>query len=119
MISFNKNKINHLILNRLKNKALQERSCHFKIAAIAFSKRGNFIGISMNNHRSFFSHSKGSGLHAEMILMKKYGKTIDKIFLIRFGKDGDVLPIDPCENCAKAAKKLNIKIISLSEYINE
>lgn len=116
-VSFSKTKLENDLAKRLKKKALQERGTHYNIAAIAFTKKGNFLGISMNSHRNYMSHRYGAGLHAEMVLMKKFGRRIDTIYLLRVGDSGDRLPIHPCKNCALAAYKLGISIIPLQEVL--
>lgn len=113
----NKKNIGHII-RRLTCKALQSSSS-FNIAAIAFSKKGNVLGIESNNLRTDLIPYKGRGKHAEMALMKKYGKKIDTIYLFRVGNSAIPRPIDPCETCANTAKKLNIKIISLVPIANK
>lgn len=103
------------IVARLKDKALQSPS-KYKISAIAFSKKGNFIGIESNGVRCDLTSFKGRGKHAEMALMKKYGNRIDTIYLFRVGLSAIPRPIEPCPACAATAKKLGIKIIPLVEY---
>ena len=90
----------------------------YRIAAIAFTKRGNFIDIRYNGYREGLSNRKGSGLHAEQDLIRKYGNTIDTIYILRVGKTGDCLPIHPCDNCRSIALKMNIKIVCLHEELN-
>ena len=99
-------------INRLKDKALQSPS-KYKIAAAGFTKRGNLIGIESNGVRDDLVSFKGRGKHAQMTLMKKYGKKIKQIYIFRVGYGGIPRPIDPCPTCKAAAEKLGIKIISL------
>lgn len=104
---------------RMVNKLKEDRNLTYRICAIAFNKKHELLGIQMNGHRFSMSHRRGAGLHAEAELMKRYGKLIDKIYIIRVGNSYDALPIHPCENCAKIAAKLGIKIIPLyEEYPN-
>lgn len=111
-------KSNIYIFNRLTQKAFTSPS-KIKIAAVAFTKKGNFLGIESNGFRELSTGKNdcfyGKGKHAEMALMKKYGKKIATIYLFRIGKSKTPLPIDPCPTCAKTAKKLGIKIIPLIE----
>ena len=99
-------------ISRLKSKALQSPS-KYKIAAAGFSKRGNLVGLESNGVRDDLVSFKGRGKHAQMALMKKYGKKIKQIYLFRVGYGGIPRPIDPCPTCKAAAEKLGIKIISL------
>lgn len=55
---------------------------------------------------------RGKGIHAERELIKKYGKAIKKIVIIRSGRSQGILPIEPCPICQKVIDKLNIKIES-------
>ena len=105
-------------IKRMENKARINRGMKYRVIAIAFTKKGNYLGISMNGYRLGLSNSKGSGEHAEMKLIKQFGKKIDKIFIMRFGKSMSVLPIHPCDNCSNVAKKLGIKIISIHEELD-
>jgi hypothetical protein len=73
----------------------------------------------MNGHRPFVSTRRGGGEHAETKLFKKFGRQIDRIYIIRVGKTCDPLPIHPCENCAKVAAKFGIKIIPLHEEFDD
>lgn len=113
-------KQNTHIINRLTNKASNSPS-KIKIAAVAFTKRNNILGIESNGFRELSTGKEdcfyGKGKHAEMALIKKFGKKISTIYLFRVGRSGNPLPIEPCSACAKAAKKLGIKIISLTENI--
>ena len=102
-------KINESLHKRITQKAYSS-SCKFKIAAIAFSKKGNILGIVFNNFR-FSGH--GGGLHAEIKLIQRYGNKISWILIGRVGRSGDLLPIEPCQNCQKVADKLGIKIESI------
>lgn len=104
---------------RMAKKLKIDRGVTYRIVAIAFTKKNNILGIEMNGFRNFMSNGKGKGLHAEMNLIKKFGKKIDKIYLLRVGNGMDALPIHPCENCAKIAAKMGIKIICLHEEFND
>lgn len=111
-------RLRYELIPRMKNKCLQERGMTYRIAAIAFTKKGNFIDIRYNNHRAFLSNRKGAGLHAEQDLIHLYGNKIDTIYILRVGGSGDCLPIHPCKTCAEIAKKRGIKIIPLHEELD-
>ena len=66
-------------------------------------KKNDVLGLQMNGHRESLSNRKGAGLHAEAELMK-YGKAIDKIYILRVGNSYDALPFILAKNCAKFAK---------------
>lgn len=108
------------MIPRMANKLKLDRGPTYRICAIAFSKKNNLLGISMNsfNDRGGQSSRKGAGRHAEAELIKKFGLRIDKIYILRVGNSIDPLPIHPCANCAKLAKKYKIKIIPLHEVID-
>ena len=93
------------LLPRMAKKVLPDRNLTYRICAIAFSKRNNLLGIQMNGHRFAMSQRRGAGLHAEAELIRKFGRRISKIYILRIGNGGDPLPIHPCENCAKVAAK--------------
>lgn len=104
---------------RMANKLRDDKNLTYKICALAFSKKNNLLGIAMNGHRPFPAVRRGMGLHAETELIKKFGRRIDRIYILRVGNDLDPLPIHPCENCAKVAAKYGIKIIPLHEEIED
>lgn len=107
----------YALLPRMARKVQPDRNLTYRICALAFSKRNNLLGIQMNGHRFAMSQRRGAGLHAEAELIKKFGRKISKIYILRIGNAGDALPIHPCENCAKIAAKYGIKIIPLHEEI--
>jgi hypothetical protein len=105
--------ISDYLLNKTRHKAEKlNKSLTYRVIAIGFDKKMNFLGIKSNG----FSENKisryGNGKHAERELIKRFGKKIDKIVILRFGRSGSLLPIEPCEICQKVAQKYNIKIIS-------
>jgi hypothetical protein len=100
------------IIEMSKKKASQS-ICGFKICAIALNHKDEVIGKSMN--RPGFKNYTGCGVHAERVLMKKFGNKIKTIFIIRVsGHNLNLRPIHPCKTCEEIANKLGIKIISLS-----
>lgn len=97
-------------MERLIRKAVSSL-CNHKVAAVAFDKEGSVFAFANNKPRFM---RKGGGQHAEMILMRRYGKVISRILIVRVNKSGDILPIDPCAACAATAERLGIKIVSLT-----
>lgn len=97
------------VIEMLRSKALQS-NCRFQVSAVAISSKGEILGSAMNSHR--FSRHGGS-MHAEHKLMIKYGKKISQIIIARVGCSGKFLPIDPCPNCSKMAKKIHAKIMAI------
>lgn len=82
--------------------------CHSKVVAVAFDKRGNFLGLAHNSPR--FSRI-GGGVHSEIYALRKFGPNVSSILLLRFGNAGALRPIHPCKHCAKVLSKLDIKIL--------
>jgi len=93
--------------NRLIRKAATS-VCNYKVAAVALDHEGSMFAYANNKPRHM---RQGGGEHAEMVLMRRYGRAISKILIVRTNKSGDILPIDPCESCAAVAKGLGIKIM--------
>lgn len=103
--------LRHDLVSRSINKGIKlNKDLSHRVLAIGFNNKGDMIGIKSNGFG--FSNSKGSGKHAERELIKRYGRKITKIVILRIGRGGAILPIDPCETCAKVANKLGIKIES-------
>ena len=88
-------------------KKSKKNPCKYKVAAICYDKRNNLLGIAYNVPR--FEH-KGGGTHAEMMALQKWGVTIKRMTLIRFGNGGDLLPIEPCKSCKRVLDKLGVKV---------
>jgi hypothetical protein len=103
------------LIPRMANKLKEDRGLTYRICAVAFTKRNNVLGLAMNSFRDHLSTRKGAGSHAEAKLIKKYGKRIDRIYILRVGNACDPLPIHPCANCSKLAEKYGIRIIPLHE----
>jgi len=100
------------LLNRVQAKARQSSS-QYRIGACAISKKGDILGFAMNTPQrpGAVLEGKYTGQHAEAALIKRYGENIKTIIVSRIGLGGDLRPIEPCEKCAKLAKKYNIKIV--------
>ena len=106
--------ISEYISDRAVNKALQS-PCEQKISALGFNKRGELVSTASNTLRF---PRKGGGIHAEVAIMRDAKKKgITTILICRVNPSRGLLPIEPCEHCAKLAKKLNIRIISIMEII--
>ena len=89
----------------------------YRIAAAAYSKKGNLLGIEMNGWRELVTNRRGTGKHAEAALIKKYGKKIDTIYILRVGNALDILPIHPCEACLNMASKIGAEIVPIHEML--
>jgi len=101
----------HMYDVRLAIKKAQQSSCTHKVSALGFNKKGECVAKTTNKHRFNW---KGGGIHAEMRLMSQYRfKGIKTILICRIGNSGIPLLIDPCPVCAKKAKELGIKIITV------
>ena len=106
--------LRHDLVERSINKGVKlNKDLSHRVLAIGFNDKNDMIGIKSNGFG--LSNSKGSGKHAERELIKRYGRKISKIVIIRIGRGGAILPIDPCETCLKVANKLGIKIESFDE----
>lgn len=110
--------VNDIIHRTLKQKA-RKSCCTYRISAVAFDRKGDILGYVTNRHSIWNVVERdgvgriGTGIHAERRLMAQYGKNISSIVICRIGHSGDILPIDPCPVCKKAAEKLGIKIYSV------
>lgn len=103
------------LINRSINKGKKlNKDLSHRVLAIGFNSKNDMIGIKTNSFG--LSTAKGSGKHAERELIKRYGRKISRIVIIRIGRGGAILPIDPCETCLKVANKLGIKIESFENY---
>lgn len=104
------------IKDRLVSKA-QQSSCRYKVSAIGLDEKGNVIGYAVNTPHI---DRKGGSIHAEQVLMNQYGKALHTIIICRTNKTGSsLLPIHPCDTCANRAKRLGIRIATITEVCNE
>lgn len=102
-----------ILEDRLRKKASQSLS-KFRVAAIAFDSKGEFLGQAFNSVPFGGIEAKpGAGVHAEAKLMRKYGTLVKTIVISRVGNAGDWRPIKPCHNCQSLADKMGVKIITI------
>ena len=103
-------------VERLLKEKASHSPCTYKIAGIAFSKKGNILGYCTNNHSKWQVLKKspigraGTAEHCEKRLIQKFGRRVHTIVICRVGRSGNVLPIDPCPVCSKLADKYGIVI---------
>lgn len=88
----------------------RQSKCRYKVSAVGIDRLGNVVGYVMNQQRMNW---QGGGLHAEVHLIRKYGKKIKSIFICRVNKKGDLLSIKPCKACEHLMNKLNIRWYSV------
>jgi len=100
--------INNVVINVLRKKALKS-VCNYKIGAIGFNRRGDYIYSSFNKPK--FDRKHGS-IHAEEDIMNK-ARSIKTILIGRVNAEGKFLPIHPCKRCKQAADKRGINIITV------
>lgn len=107
---------NYSVINSVIKKASKSPST-VRMAGIAFNKKGEILGLASNGYRhDSLKPGKFSGQHVEKTLIGRYGSLISKIILIRIGKSGAILPIDPCEKCQKLLAKYGIKVSTIKAF---
>lgn len=102
--------MNKRIISILRKKA-SKSSCGYKVGAVGFNKKGDYVCSSFNKPRYY---RKGGGIHAEEDIMSK-SKGIRSILICRVNPKGEFLPIHPCERCKDLAERKNIKIFTVLE----
>lgn len=86
----------------------------FRMAGVAFNKKGEILGFASNGFRKEqIPFTKHSGDHVEKKLIERYGSLISRIIILRIGRSGNILPIDPCPKCQKLLDKYGIKVVSV------
>ena len=107
------------LVPRLAKKLSIYRGPAYRIAAAGFSSHGNLLGIEMNGWRELATIRRGTGKHAEAALMKKFGTKLrgGKIYILRVGNAGDILPIHPCPCCVAMAAKAGVEIVPIHEML--
>ena len=106
------------LLEMLGKKAAQSKS-KYRISAMGFDRRGEFVGRAFNGLPQDGVVGPGTGRHAEAILMAKYGNLLKTIVISRIGHGGEWRPIEPCQNCRKLADKLGVKLITIDQCKGE
>ena len=93
------------------------------LTAILYDKKGRVLSVGQNNyvksHPLMAKHAVGVGepykiyLHAEVhaILKCKDLNKAHRIFVARYGRQGDPLNAKPCPICMSAIKEAGIEII--------
>ena len=99
--------------SRLISKA-KKSACRHRISCLAFDKKGRLLGVTVNSRRDNLPSKRGSGMHAEMEAIIRWGHRIKSLVIARVNKSGSLLPIHPCAKCTKIAKRLGIKISSVT-----
>lgn len=109
---------NKNILFRLQKKAATSPS-QYRISCVALNKKGEVIGYTTNKFRKDrIKPLIGSGCHAESLAIAKfYPFGLKTLLIMRIGNAGDILPIDPCEDCQKMAAKYGVTIQSVKPGI--
>lgn len=102
--------MNRDVINRAIKKAGQSL-CHYRIAALGFSKRGDLVCCYTNNPR--FTRP-GGGLHAEIRVIRSH-PGVKTILLCRIGGGGALLPIHPCKNCKKVLSQAGVRVITVTK----
>lgn len=105
---------NPALIARLKRKASASPS-QYRISCVALNKKGEVIGFTTNKFRKDrIKPVIGSGLHSEQLAIAKYYPFgLKTLLIMRIGNSGNILPIDPCEDCKKMAAKYGVKIESV------
>ena len=105
---------NPAIIERLRRKASRSPS-QYRISCVALNKKGEVLGYTTNKFRKDRIRPLiGSGLHSEQIAIARFAPLgLKTLLIMRIGLSGKILPIDPCEDCQKMAKKHGVTIRSV------
>lgn len=79
---------------------------HFVVAA-GITSKGNLLICTVSKPAQ---KPKQLVAHAEGMIMLRYGKKIDTIYIAKFNRDMSSIAIQPCALCAAYAQKLGVKI---------
>ena len=85
--------------------------CTYRVIAAGIDHRNRIIDIATNTP-SKFNHRTCRSSHAEERLIRRNPQSLSRVVVIRINRQGELLPIDPCNICSKLAEKRKIKIIS-------
>lgn len=77
----------------------------FAVVAVGVDYRNRIISLATNTPRF---HNRGR--HAEERVIHNSPRSLVRILIARYGRRGDLLPIDPCEKCVRLADKFGVKI---------
>lgn len=91
----------------LAKKKAQQSTCRYLVSAIGFNSKGDLLGITCNSRRI---DKEGYSIHAEIAMLKRFGKKVRTIVICRVNKTGKLLPIKPCNTCQKRLDSYNINV---------
>jgi cytidine deaminase len=105
------NNVNNQILLRAIRKA-QNSTCRYKVCCIGFNRKGDLLGTTNNIRRL---DKQGMSLHAEVVMLKRFGRKVNSIVLIRTNNSGKLLPIHPCDTCRSLLDNYGITVRTIHE----
>lgn len=106
--------MNHIV--SLAIKKAKQSNCRYKVSALGFNRKGDLLGTAINMNRL---PRKGCSIHAEIALIKKYGRKLKTIVICRTNKRGDIRPITPCKTCLAMLNRYDIDIKTIRDINDE
>lgn len=85
------------------------------VCVITCSNRVVSIGVNQNGTNRFAKrHGYEWSLHAEAMAIQGIGRKAHKankykLYVMRFSKDGRLMPSEPCQNCKRLIEKAGIR----------
>jgi len=95
----------------MRSRATKHTATTHTVVAACENANGTLMHITTNAPRLF---KRGGGIHAEVRVLRRAPKSVRTVYIARFGKSGNPLPIEPCESCARLARKLGVRVVSLT-----
>lgn len=93
-------------------KKAQQSNCTYKISALGFNAKGDYIGAVFNKKSNCRHSINGkNGLHAEIELFKKYYPS--SILILRTNNSSKLLPIHPCKRCKSILVSNRVRLFTI------
>lgn len=106
-----KPKITTKLINLAIKKA-QQSNCTYKIAALGFNDKGDYVGCVFNKKSNSTHINVGkNGIHAEIDIFKRYHPS--SILILRTNNSGKLLPIHPCKRCRSILLTNRVRLFTL------
>lgn len=96
------------LISRMIRAGLWLHGVRYRVIAAGIDNRDRIISLHTNQ-----PYLPSQGRHAEERVIFSSPRSLARIILLRVAKNGELLPIDPCERCKRLADKRKVVIESI------
>ena len=102
-----------ILISRMIRAGLRVEHCRYRVVAAGIDNRDRIISIATNTPRL-----RSRGYHAEERIIYSSPRSLRCIVILRVNRKGELMPIDPCQNCYRIAASRGIKIEPIIESVS-